>query len=346
MLETFSTIAVSIFLEGLFFLLIGVLISSIIEVFVSEETLNKFIPKNKFLALSSVSLLGLIFPICECGIVPVIHRLLKKGVPLHICITLLFSAPIVNIVVILSTYFAFIDLSYMVFYRFIGGVAISFIIGFIVSLLFKKDNILTKNALNQELSCSCCDHEINQNHDLLCSFHSNHVNHNSEHMTINTVKLSQNTVKLPKNNAKISQKIIKNTNSVLNHSILEFFDTSKYFIIGILITAFIQSTVPRASLENFGSTFPLSNIFMIFLPYVLSICSNTDAFIARSFLDQFNISALLCFMVFGAMFDIKTTIMLKKIFKLKFILKLLFFVLTLTLAYSFIIEIFLGGNNI
>lgn len=300
MIQTFITIAISIFLEGLFFILIGVIISSLIEVFVSEETIRKIIPKNKFLALLMSSFLGLIFPICECGIVPVIHKLLKKGVPLYFCITLLFSSPIVNIVVILSTYFAFSDVIQIVIFRVAGGVLISFTAGLLANIFIKNNNIYNNKLV------------LNQNS---CNYHS----HNKENK-ISKIKL------------------------IINHSIDEFFDTSKYFIIGILITALIQSVVPRNNLTSFGKNFPLSNLFMIAFPYVLSVCSNTDAFIARAFLNQFNISALLCFLIFGAMFDIKTTIMLKKIFKTSFIIRY-YSLFNINNFFDFIIFLFSGTNN-
>lgn len=300
MYQTFSTIAVSIFLEGLFFLLIGVLISSIIDIFVSAETLNRLIPNNKYLALVSTSLLGIIFPICECGIVPVIHRLLKKGVPLHLCITLLFSAPIVNIVVISSTYFAFQNQLIVVILRVVGGFSISLITGLIVSFTITEKDVV-KEQIEPVTNCSCCSHD---------------------HSTVKIKKIAQ----------------------IGTHSIIEFFDTVKYFILGILITALIQTLIPRSIFNNLSSHFPLSNIFMMFLPYVLSVCSNTDAFIARSFIDQFDISSLLCFMVFGAMFDIKSTLMLNKIFKKRFIIRLIIIVMLLTLLFSLIVKIFLDRS--
>ena len=315
MIQSFTTIALSIFLEGLFFLLIGAIISSIIEVFISEETIKKLIPKNKLLALLAASSLGLILPICECGIVPVIHRLLKKKIPLYICITLLFSSPIVNILVIFSTYFAFNNYFYIVLLRIIGGFGISFIIGLLVSFLFKADDVIKNNLSEIDIKgCSCNHTDQTHDHEHCGCQHS----HNCE-------------------NVEPMHKI----KSIITHSIDEFFDTGKYFIIGIIITALIQSLVPRNNLVSFGSSFPLSNLFMIGFPYLLSNCSNTDAFIARSFLGQFSVSSIVTFMIFGAMFDIKTTIMLKKIFRINFIIRLLLLVIALNLLFSFFIELLL-----
>ena len=44
--------------------------------------------------------------------------------------------------------------------------------------------------------------------------------------------------------------------------------------------------------------------------YVLSICSSADAFIAASFGQVFSVKALLAFLVFGPMLDMKNTLML------------------------------------
>ncbi|MBN2617884.1 MAG: permease [Spirochaetales bacterium] len=301
MFSTFTTISASIFLEGIFFLLIGILISSLIEEFISEDTLRKLIPKNKILGLLVASSLGVIFPICECGIVPVVRRLLKKGVPLHLCVTLLFSSPIVNIVVTISTFFAFQNYFYVVILRLLGGFLISFTTGLLVSFKDSENLILLDNSNIQHCSCTT----------------------ESCHGT-----------KRPFN--RISR--------IGSHTVLEFFDTGKFFIMGILITGLIQSVIPNSIFKSIGSNYPLGNIFMLIYPYFLSICSNTDAFIARSFMEQFSISAILGFMIFGAMFDLKTTIMLKKVFNIKFIIYLFLVIFSLTIIFTTLIQfLVLGG---
>ena len=51
--------------------------------------------------------MGLVFPMCECGGLPIVRRLIAKGLPLANAIAYMLAAPIVNPVVILSTYAAF-----------------------------------------------------------------------------------------------------------------------------------------------------------------------------------------------------------------------------------------------
>ena len=64
-------------------------------------------PKNTLLAVSAGALLGLVFPMCECGIVPVMRRLLRKGLPLGTCVAYMLAGPIINLIVISSTWVAF-----------------------------------------------------------------------------------------------------------------------------------------------------------------------------------------------------------------------------------------------
>ena len=97
----------AIFWEAMPFLVVGALISGILEEMVPQQVMARFIPKKPILAIMLGGLLGLIFPMCDCGIVPIMRRLLRKGVPLSCCTSYMLAGPIVNVVVILSTIIAF-----------------------------------------------------------------------------------------------------------------------------------------------------------------------------------------------------------------------------------------------
>src|SRR5262249_9317347 len=97
----------SVFFEAMPFIVLGALISGILEELVPQQFFARVVPKNRFLAIGMSALLGLVFPMCECGIVPVMRRLLKKGLPLGCCIAYLLCGPIINVVVLASTWFAF-----------------------------------------------------------------------------------------------------------------------------------------------------------------------------------------------------------------------------------------------
>jgi uncharacterized membrane protein YraQ (UPF0718 family) len=93
--------------EGVPFILLGSLISGIIGSFVPARVITGLLPKRRFPAILVSGLLGVIFPVCDCGTVPIVRRILKKGVPLSCGITYMLASPIVNPLVIFSTIVAF-----------------------------------------------------------------------------------------------------------------------------------------------------------------------------------------------------------------------------------------------
>src|SRR5207302_2056789 len=97
----------SILYEAMPFIVLGAVIAGVLEEVVPQQLIARVVPKNKYLAIGMSALLGLIFPMCECGIVPVMRRLLRKGLPLSCCTAYLLAGPIINPVVILSTWVAF-----------------------------------------------------------------------------------------------------------------------------------------------------------------------------------------------------------------------------------------------
>src|SRR5437588_9387184 len=89
------------------FIVLGVVIAGVLEEFVPQRFITRIIPRSRFLAILIGGLLGLLFPMCECGIIPVMRRLLRKGLPVSCCTAYLLAGPIINVVVMLSTYMAF-----------------------------------------------------------------------------------------------------------------------------------------------------------------------------------------------------------------------------------------------
>ena len=106
-LQDFSYAFLSILLEGVPFILLGTLLSGLIDEFLPSKIMVRFLPRNALASACVSGLMGLVFPMCECGIVPVIRRLIRKGLPLSNAIAYMLAAPIVNPIVALSTYAAF-----------------------------------------------------------------------------------------------------------------------------------------------------------------------------------------------------------------------------------------------
>src|SRR5262249_3826566 len=108
-LWNFITIFWGIVLEAMPFIVLGALIAGVLEVMVPQQLVARIIPRSRLLAILIGGLLGLPFPMCECGIIPIMRRLIRKGVPLSACTAYLLAGPIINVVVMGSTLAAFID---------------------------------------------------------------------------------------------------------------------------------------------------------------------------------------------------------------------------------------------
>ena len=106
-IQLMARIAVSIVLEAAPFLLLGSLLSAAVDRHMDTERIARRIPQG-LLGRITVGLLGgMLLPICECGSVPLARRLLDKGVPPLSAITYMLAAPVINPVVLVSTYVAF-----------------------------------------------------------------------------------------------------------------------------------------------------------------------------------------------------------------------------------------------
>ena len=124
-------------IESLPFIVIGAIISTIIQFYISEDIIKRIVPRRRGLAFLVAAFIGLVFPMCECAIVPVARSLIKKGVPIGITITFMLSVPIVNPFVITSTYYAFEANLTIVLIRVVGGILCSIIVGMLITYIFK-----------------------------------------------------------------------------------------------------------------------------------------------------------------------------------------------------------------
>jgi hypothetical protein len=145
-LSNFSAVFLGIFIEAVPFLLLGTLASGLVEVFISREELVRWIPQRGVGSALAGSLLGLFFPVCECGVVPFARRLVRKGLPLSAGIALLLAAPVVNPIVIASTLAAF-GVGPVFWGRLAGSLLNAFITGWIFSLAPPQEVLRDRSGL-------------------------------------------------------------------------------------------------------------------------------------------------------------------------------------------------------
>jgi hypothetical protein len=138
-LNIFATVFLGIFIEAVPYLLLGTLASGLVEMFLDRGQMNRWISHRPIPAAISGALMGLIFPVCECGVVPLTRRLFHKGLPLSAGIAFLLAAPVLNPIVILSTAAAF-GWKAMLFWR----VGLSLVIAVVVGLVFSVEEDATQ----------------------------------------------------------------------------------------------------------------------------------------------------------------------------------------------------------
>lgn len=284
---TFSLLFLSILFEAIPFILIGSFVSSLISVYVSPNLIEKFTPKNQFLGLLLMSISGLFIPLCECSIVPISKRLIEKKLPISMAIAFMLSVPVVNPVVIFSTYYAFASIK-MALTRALIGIVSGVIIGYLVGFFIKEDE---ETYIDNHENKDCCHH----NHD-------DHIHCCHDH--------------------ECDDKEDSNLIHILSHSLNEFISMGKYLILGAFISSTIQMLVPTKSLTVLGQNKFLSVLAMMTLAYILSICSEADAFIARGFMKSFSKASVLSFLTFGPMLDLKNTLMIFASFRKKHAVKI------------------------
>lgn len=300
MIQMFTTIFVSILLEAFPFILLGVIVSSLIQVFVSEEFIARVIPKNGVKGILLGTVLGFFFPVCDCSVIPVVRRLIQKGVPVYIALTFMLCAPIINPVVLLATRYAFNNtLPQMVLYRSFLGVVLAIVISYVLHKMTGNKSIL----------------KISDHHHSHCGCGGCHHDHS------------------PKRNRLLE---------ILSHVEQEFFDVGKYLIIGAFIASLSQVFLPREILLGAGQNKGLSIFIMMFFSYVISLCSTSDSFIARTFVGQFTNSSILGFLILGPMLDIKNTIVLLGNFKTKFVVRFLIVTFVVVLVGVYLADNLIG----
>ena len=137
------TLAISVLIESLPFVVLGVVLSIVVQVWVPPGVIERWMPRRAWARRAVLSLLGMLVPVCECGNVPFARGLLIRGFTVPETLTFLIAAPIVNPIVILTTHQAFGWDGGILVARLLGGYAIANLIGWLYSRHPDPDGLLT-----------------------------------------------------------------------------------------------------------------------------------------------------------------------------------------------------------
>ena len=302
-LHTFTTIFLGIFIEAAPFLLAGTLASGFVEVFVRPEALARLIPRHPVLGALAGAALGIVLPVCECGIVVVVRRLLAKGLPLRVGVAFLLAAPVVNPIVFASTLTAF-GAGRMLLARFV----LSFAFATLIALLFgtaRPDQVLREEPGHGH------DHD-----------HHHHHHHGEEALT--------------------AEPLARRVGAAIGAAADDLFDVGRYLVAGSLLAAALQALVPQEAILGVGSGAVSSVLVLSALAFVISVCSTVDAFVALSFVGTFTPASILAFLVFGPMVDIKSSLMFSSIFRPRIVSYLILLPLGATLVVCLLLATQVG----
>jgi uncharacterized protein len=276
--------------EGLPFVLVGSLISGLIAAFVPSRMITRFLPRNPFLATLVSGLLGLIFPVCECGVVPVVRRLLDKGLPLYCGMTYMLASPIVNPLVAISTYAAFRaqqpGLNTVV--RLVSGYVVAVVVGLVVSRL-NPARLIGGQAV------------------------ATRTGRRRTTLSIATMPDAPDASR----GVSVGQRLI----GAVQLASDDFIDTATYFMIGAAVASVFNTAVDQKIILPLASSPILSVVAMMVIAGILTLCSSSDAFIAATF-TSFPIPARMAFLIFGPMFNFKLPFLYSSLLKKRAVIAL------------------------
>jgi uncharacterized membrane protein YraQ (UPF0718 family) len=270
------TLALSVIIESAPFVFLGILLSTVVQVWLPHGFLLRFLPRQPLLRRAAISLLGMFFPVCECGNVPLARGFMVGGFTVPESITFLLAAPILNPITIITTHQAFGFSDGILITRIVAGFIIANVIGWLFSRHPDPDSLLTP-----DFAASCARPEPS-GHD-----------HDHDH------KHSGGPTKI-----QTSVDLFARETAVIMPALF----------IGSLVAALTQVFVPRSVLLELGSNPVWSVLAMMALAFIVAVCSNVDAFFVLSFGSTFMPGGIAAFLTFGAMIDVKMLALMRTTF--------------------------------
>jgi len=301
--------AVSLFLikflailwEAMPFIVLGAVLAGILEEFLPQQAITRFLPKQAIPAVMIGAVLGLVFPMCECGILVVMRRLLRKGLPLSCCIAYMLAGPIINVVVIFSTWAAFEG--HGIAKEMVGlRVGLAFVVACLTALIVHVQYLKHGNALLTNIAIP---------------------------PTIAASGVDDGDA-APKVKKSIGQRL----SNISATSMHDFVDITLFLTLGAVLAATAKLFIAPSEVEALSREQPFLAIpAMMLLAFLMCLCSEADAFVAASF-TKMHVSAKLAFLVLGPMLDIKLVLMFTRVFRRRLILTIATSVIILVFVLS------------
>lgn len=342
----FVTIFISILYEALPFIVLGAVIAGLLEELVPQSLATRLIPRRRLLAIGLSGFLGILFPMCECGIIPVMRRLLRKGVPLSCCVCYMLAGPIINVVVGLSTFVAFR-----------GGTAPTPAAVSPATDAGRPPTAATPSA--QPTSAAALAPQMGPwtmtGMRMLLGFlvafgtglvvewqHRRHGDALLAHSAI-----PDKYVAVPDDDDLDAPRLtwLQRLGNITETALHDFVDITVFLILGAVLAAIARIFLSHDQMQALATGYPaLAILIMMGLAILLCICSEADAFIAASF-RAVPAAPKLAFLVLGPMLDLKLYMMYTRVFRPRLIWTIISCVVVQVLIYAFIVHLFWTGTG-
>jgi hypothetical protein len=299
--------------EAMPFIVLGAVVAGILEEFLPQQAITKFLPKSVVPAVMIGASLGIVFPMCECGIVVVMRRLLRKGLPLSCCVAYMLAGPIINGVVIFSTAVAFWPHK-------IGPAVVGLRIGL---------GFLTAVVTGLVV-------------------HGQWVKHGTSllHAVAVPPPEAKPGMSLPVADAPAPRRPAwKRLSNISATAVHDFVDITVFLILGSVLAALAKLYITPAQYEQLSREQPLLAVpAMMLLAVLMCLCSEADAFVAASF-TKMHLSAKVAFLVLGPMLDLKLLLMYTRVFRPRLIAVIVTCVVLQVLAYCLALHLIYQSNG-
>lgn len=303
-IQNFVLVAGSLLVGALPLVVLGAAASAAIAVFVPTSVFAKLALLPRPLQLPVAGMAAFAFPVCECGSVPVARRLVEKGLAPAAAVTFMLAAPVLNPIVVVSTAVAYRgrDILVPILAGRIGlGLLAAMAVGWVIGAR-RPETLLRVKDCGPDCGCARHDHD--------------HHSHDDAPGAGRTAQFFQ-------------------------HLVDDFLFMGRFLILGAGVAALLQTFLPQSILGSLAGTPVLDLVALMGLAFVLSLCSESDAFVAASFV-QFGVGAQLAFLVFGPMVDTKLAFLYSATFSKGFFRTVFVVVSSVTLAGCLWIEVLVG----
>ena len=306
----------SIIYEALPFIVLGVFLAGLLEEFVPQQAIAKLVPRNHVLAIAIGALLGLVFPMCECGIIVVMKRLLRKGLPLSVCVAYMLAGPVINVVVMGSTFVAFSSYNVEGKNDVLGGpwqvlawrVGLSYIVAIVTALIVHWQWTL----------------------------HGKRLIHPS---VLRGLKTGSPDGEMAIAKRPWNERVNNITQTALN----DFVDIMAFLVLGSLLAAGGKFLIRESNVQDLLRETPaVAILLMMGIAVLFCLCSEADAFVAANFPLFWPDGSKLAFLVLGPMFDLKLLMMFTRVYRARLIYTIVIALVVQVFAYTMVVEAIFG----